>query len=58
MSSNGSRRRERSSLGLSSARFSRRCDILFITCVVCSVVLSCELGMIFSCYSRPPIQLR
>ena len=44
MSGTSDRRRGRALLGLSSARFSRRCEILFITCVVCSVVLSFELG--------------
>ena len=44
MSGTSGRRRGRASLALSSARFSRRCEVLFITCVVCSVVLSFELG--------------
>ena len=44
MAGTSDRRRGRASLGLSSARFSRRCEIIFITCVVCSGVLSFELG--------------
>ena len=43
MSGIGNRRRGRFSLGLCSARFDRRCGILFIACVVRNVVLSFEL---------------
>jgi len=39
----GDRRRGIFSLGLSSARFDRRCEILCIACVVRNVVLSFEL---------------